>query len=63
LIFGKKSDRAGSGQAKVGSGQFIYCVFFRSSIDFDLIEGHLISARIGWVRSDQIRIELDQFEF
>jgi hypothetical protein len=34
--------------------------FFRSLIDFDWIESHLISGRIG---SGQVRIGLGQFDF
>jgi hypothetical protein len=38
----------------------LYVIFFRSLIDFDLIEGHLIPDRVG---SGQIRIESNQFDF
>jgi hypothetical protein len=41
LAFWKKSGH-------VGSGQFICCVFFISLIDFDWIESHLISDRVGF---------------
>jgi hypothetical protein len=34
--------------------------FFRSLIDFDWIEGNLISGRVG---SGRVRIESDQFDF
>jgi hypothetical protein len=34
--------------------------FFRSLIDFDWIEGHLISGRVG---SGRVRVGSDQFEF
>jgi hypothetical protein len=60
LIFWKKSGWIGSGQARVGSGQFKFCIFFRSLINFDLIEDHLISGRIG---SGRVRVRLDQFVF
>jgi hypothetical protein len=53
LTFWKKSGRA-------GSGQFTCCVFFRSLIDFDWIEGHLISGRVG---SSRVRVGSDQFDF
>jgi hypothetical protein len=34
--------------------------FFRSLIDFDWIDGHLISSRVG---SGQVQIESNQFDF
>jgi hypothetical protein len=55
LTFWKKS-----GQGRVGSGRvwLIYMLcFFRSLIDFDWIEGHLISGR---VKSGRVRIGSDQ---
>jgi hypothetical protein len=34
--------------------------FFKHLIDFDWIEGHLISGQVG---SDRVRIKLSQFDF
>jgi hypothetical protein len=58
LIFWKKSSWVGSGQ--VGLDQFVCCVLFRSLMEFDWIEGHLISSRVG---SGRIRVGSDQFDF
>jgi hypothetical protein len=55
LTFWKKS-----GRVRVGSGRVNLHVFFRSLIDFDWIEGHLISDRVG---SGRVRIGSDQFDF
>jgi hypothetical protein len=40
-------EEIGSGQGRVGPGQFICCIFFISLIDFYWIEGHLISDQVG----------------
>jgi hypothetical protein len=58
LTFWNKSSRTGSGQGRVGSIYILY--FFISLIDFDWIEGHLISGRVG---SDQVGFGSDQFDF
>jgi hypothetical protein len=52
------SDRVRSGSGRVGS-IYMLC-FFRLLIDFNWIEGHLISGQIG---SNRIRIGSDQFDF
>jgi hypothetical protein len=66
---GNRAGRVGFGLS--GSGQFdlleenrvgsIYILcFFRSLVDFDWIEGHLISGRVG---SNRVRVGSDQFDF
>jgi hypothetical protein len=53
---GQGQVRVESGQVRVESGRSIYMLcFFRSLIDFDWIEGHLISGRV--------RIGSGQFDF
>jgi hypothetical protein len=52
------SSRVESGSDRVGSIYILY--FFRSLIDFDWIENHLILSRFG---SGRIQKGSDQFEF
>jgi hypothetical protein len=56
-------EEIGLGRVRLGSGWvgsiYMLC-FFRSLIDFDWIEGHLISDRVG---SSRIRVGSNQFDF
>jgi hypothetical protein len=74
LTFWKKSDRIRSDWGRDVLGQFICYVFFNFLIDFDWIEGHLISGQVrfesDWIsltfkkiKSDRIQIRTDQTDF
>jgi hypothetical protein len=68
VAIGRVGSSSGSGRTGRVSFTFwkksgrvnLHVVFFRSLIDFEWIEGHLISDRVG---SGQIWVVSDQFDF